>query len=169
MSELLPGMMQDDFQLTLNHIRRRMRTCNHGAEVVSVTPQKTIERLSHADVAARVDRAAHALAGLGIEQGDRVGTFAWNNQRHFELYMAIPCTGAVLHTLNVRLFSEQLVYIINHAEDRVIFLDDVLVPLMEELAPELECVEHYVVIGDGDADGLPGALRYEELLARGGT
>ena len=62
---------------------------------------------------------------LGVEQGDRVGTFAWNNQRHFELYMAIPCTGAVLHTLNVRLFSEQLVYIINHAEDRVIFLDDV--------------------------------------------
>ncbi len=130
-----------------------------------MTPQKTVERVSHAELAERVDRAAHALAGLGIEQGDRVGTFAWNNQRHFELYMAIPCTGAVLHTLNVRLFSEQLVYIINHAEDRVIFLDDVLVPLMEELAPELQCVEHYVVIGDGDADGLPGALRYEELLA----
>ena len=168
MSDLLPGMMQDDFQLTLNHIRRRMRRCNHGAEVVSVTPQKTVERLSHAELAERVDRAAHALAGLGVEQGDRVGTFAWNNQRHFELYMAVPCTGAVLHTLNVRLFSEQLVYIINHAEDRVIFLDDVLVPLMEELAPELECVEHYVVIGDGEAGGLPGALRYEELLADAG-
>ena len=168
MSELLQGMMQDDFQLTLNHIRRRMRRCNHGAEVVSVTPQKTIERLSHAQLAARVDRAAHALARLGVEQGDRVGTFAWNNQRHFELYMAIPCTGAVLHTLNVRLFSEQLVYIINHAEDRVIFLDDVLVPLMEELAPELGCVEHFVVIGDGEAPGLPGALRYEELLAEAG-
>ncbi len=168
MSDLLPGMMQDDFQLTLNHIRRRMRSCNHGAEVVSVTPQKTVERLSHAELAERVDRVAHALAGLGVEQGDRVGTFAWNNQRHFELYMAVPCTGAVLHTLNVRLFSEQLVYIINHAEDRVIFLDDVLVPLMEELAPELECVEHYVVIGDGEAGGLPGALRYEELLADAG-
>ncbi len=168
MSDLLPGMMQDDFQLTLNHIRRRMRSCNHGAEVVSVTPQKTVERLSHAELAERVDRAAHALAGLGVEQGDRVGTFAWNNQRHFELYMAVPCTGAVLHTLNVRLFSEQLVYIINHAEDRVIFLDDVLVPLMEELAPELECVEHYVVIGDGEAGGLAGALRYEELLADAG-
>jgi len=163
--ETVPGMMQDDFQLTLNHIRWRMRTCNSGAEVVSVTPEQGIERISHRDLADRVDRVAHALARLGVGQGDRVGTFAWNNQRHFELYMGIPCTGAVLHTLNVRLFAEQLVYIINHAEDRVIFVDQALVPLMEGLAPELETVEHYVVIGDGEAEGLPGALRYEELLA----
>jgi fatty-acyl-CoA synthase len=165
---MLPGMMQDEFQLTLNHVRWRMRSCNFGAEVVSVTPEKTVERISHGELADRVDRVAHALQRLGIQQGDRVGTFAWNNQRHFELYMAIPCTGAVLHTLNVRLFSEQLVYIINHAEDRVIFVDAALVPLMEELAPELECVEHYVIIGDVDAPGLPGALRYEELLADAG-
>ena len=169
MRETVPSMMQDDFQLTLNHIRWRMRSCNEGAEVVSVTPDKAVERISHRDLADRVDRVAHALARLGIGQGDRVGTFAWNNQRHFELYMGIPCTGAVLHTLNVRLFAEQLVYIINHAEDRVIFVDEALVPLMEGLAPELECVEHYVVIGDGDADGLPGALRYEELLAEAGA
>ena len=130
------GLMQDDFQLTLNHIRRRMRSCNLGAEVVSVTPPATVERISHAALAERVDRAgARARARSASSQGDRVGTFAWNNQRHFELYMAIPCTGAVLHTLNVRLFAEQLAYIINHAEDRVIFLDDSLVPLMEQLAP----------------------------------
>ncbi len=169
MTETVPGMMQDDFQLTLNHIRWRMRACNFGAEVVSVTPDHAIERISHSDLADRVDRVARALARLGVEQGDRVATFAWNNQRHFELYMGIPCTGAILHTLNVRLFSEQIVYIVNHAEDRVIFLDDTLVPLMEELAPELGCVEHYVVIGDGDAGGLPGALRYEELLEEAGS
>ena len=75
------------------------------------------------------------LGKLGVEPGDRVGTFAWNNQRHFELYMAIPCIGAVLHTLNIRLFEEQLTYIVNHAEDKVIFVDDSLVPLLEPLAP----------------------------------
>src|SRR5690242_13615985 len=115
--------MQDDFPLTLNHIRRRMGSCNHGAQVISVTPERELVRASHGEIAARVDRLAGALASLGVEQGDRVGTFAWNNQRHFELYMAVPCTGAVLHTLNVRLFAEQLVYIINHAEDKVIFVD----------------------------------------------
>jgi fatty-acyl-CoA synthase len=162
-------MMQDDFPLTLNHIRRRMQSCNHGAEVVSVTPGHTVERVSHRELSERVDRLAGALARLGVEQGDRVGTFAWNNQRHFELYMAIPCTGAVLHTLNVRLFAEQLVYIINHAEDKVVFVDGPLVELMERLAPQLETVEHYVVMGDADAGNLPGALSYEELLADAGS
>ena len=120
------------------------------------------------------------LGKLGIEQGDRVGTFAWNNQRHFELYMAVPCVGAVLHTLNIRLFEEQLTYIVNHAEDKVIFVDDSLVPLLAKLAPSFQNVRHYVVMGNAaqpapDPDqaqttspaemGLPNALRYEELLA----
>ena len=169
MTEMLEGMMQNDFPLTLNHIRRRMRTCNLGAEVVSVTPERAVERVSHRELAERVDRVADALSRLGVEQGDRVGTFAWNNQRHFELYMAVPCTGAVLHTLNVRLFEEQLVYIINHAEDRVVFVDGSLVELMGKLAPQLKSVEHYVVMGDADAGSLPGALRYEELLAGAGS
>ena len=88
------------------------------------------------------------LGKLGIEPGDRVGTFAWNNQRHFELYMAVPCVGAVLHTLNIRLFEEQLIYIVNHAEDKVIFVDDSLVPMLEKLAPSLGGVRHYVLMGD---------------------
>src|SRR5208282_626528 len=79
------------------------------------------------------------------------------------------CTGAVLHTLNVRLFAEQLTYIINHAEDRLIFVDDSLVELMEQLAPTIPNVEHFVVMGDGDAGGLPNVLRYEELLAEAGA
>jgi fatty-acyl-CoA synthase len=168
MTEMLEGLMQNDFQLTLNHIRRRMASCNQGSEVVTLLPDGSVQRASHAEVAARVDRLARALAALGVEQGDRVATFAWNNQRHLELYFAAPCIGAVLHTLNIRLFEEQLTYIVNHAEDRVIFVDDSLVPLLEKLAPSFETVRNYVVMGDGDAGSLPNALRYEELLEQAG-
>ncbi len=169
MTQMLRGLMQDDFQLTLDHMLRRMRTCNSGAEVVSVTSDGTgVQRASQPEIAARVDRLARALGALGVEQGDRVATFAWNNQRHFELYLAVPCTGAVLHTLNVRLFEEQLTYIVNHAEDRVIFVDESLVPTLAKLAPSFTTVERYVVMGDGPADGLPDALRYEDLLAEAG-
>jgi fatty-acyl-CoA synthase len=168
MTEKLMGLMQDDFPLTLNHIRRRMRSYNEGAEVVTLLEGGGVARISQAELADRVDRLARALGALGIEQGDRVGTFAWNNQRHLELYFAVPCTGSVLHTLNVRLFAEQLTYIVNHAEDRVIFVDDSLVPVLEELAPTFKTVEHYVVLGDGDAGTLQGALRYEELLEQAG-
>ncbi len=169
MTQMLQGLMQDDFQLTLNHILRRMRTCNAGAELVSVTQDGGVQRASHPEVAQRIDRLARALSGLGVQQGDRVGTFAWNNQRHFELYMAVPCTGAVLHTLNVRLFEEQLTYIVNHAGDSVIFVDGSLVPTLAKLAPSFTSVEHYVVMGDADTEALPGALRYEELLAEAGA
>ena len=103
-----------------------------------------------------------------MSQGDRVATFAWNNQHHLELYFAIPCTGAVLHTLNIRLFEEQLTYIVEHAEDRVIFVDDSLVPVLEKLAPTFSGVEHYVVMGDGDTGALPNALRYEQLMEEAG-
>ena len=127
-----------------------------------------VERATFAEISGRIDRLARVLDGLGVEPGERIGTFAWNNQRHFELYFAIPCLGAVLHTLNIRLFEEQLTYIVNHAEDRVIFVDDSLVPVLEKLAPSFATVEHYVVMGDGDAGSLPNALRYEELLEQAG-
>jgi fatty-acyl-CoA synthase len=86
---MLKGLMQDDFPLTLDHILRRMRSVHPDAEVVTLTPQGTTERATFAETAARVDMLARALGNLGIEPGDRVGTFAWNNQRHFELYMEI--------------------------------------------------------------------------------
>ena len=165
MGAMLEGLMQD-FPLTLHHLRHRMRTCHPAAEVVTLTPQGTV-RASFQEVSERVDRLAHALGRLGIEPGDRVATFAWNNQRHFELYMAVPCVGAVLHTLNIRLFAEQLTYIVNHADDQVIFVDDSLVPILEKLAPSFSGVRHFVIMGDtvGAADSsLPNALRYEELL-----
>jgi fatty-acyl-CoA synthase len=161
---MLEGLMQDDFPLTLQHVRRRMRDCHPRAQVATLTEGGTV-RASFGEISERVDRLARVLRRLGIEPGERVGTFAWNNQRHFELYMAVPCIGAVLHTLNVRLFAEQIVYIVNHASDRVIFVDDSLVPVLEKLAPELPAVEHYVLLGDGNSGSLPNVLRYEELLA----
>jgi len=165
---MLRGLMQDDFPLTLNHIRRRLAGYNPGAEVLTLQPDGSVRRAEHARVAERSDRLARALAKLGVQQGERVATFAWNNQRHFELYFAVPCTGAVLHTLNIRLFEEQLAYIVNHAEDRIVFVDDSLVAMLERIAPRLPGVRHYVVMGDGDAGSLPGALRYEELLEDAG-
>jgi fatty-acyl-CoA synthase len=167
---MLAGLMQDDFPLTLHHVLHRMRSVHPGAEVVTLTDRGTV-RATYGEVSERVDRLARVLDRLGVKQGDRVGTFAWNNQRHLELYMAVPCVGAVLHTLNIRLFAEQLTYIVNHAEDGLIFVDDSLVPILQELAPTFDGVRHYVVMGDPDSDlssSLPGALRYEELLEEAG-
>jgi fatty-acyl-CoA synthase len=165
---MLEGLMQDDFPLTLHHPLHRMRSVHPSAQVVTLTDAGTV-RASFGEVAERVDRLARVLERLGVRQGDRVGTFAWNNQRHLELYMAVPCVGAVLHTLNVRLFAEQLTYIVNHAEDGVIFVDDSVVPILQELAASFEGVRHYVVMGDGEVGSLPNALRYEDLLEEAGA
>jgi fatty-acyl-CoA synthase len=164
---MLQGLMQDDFQLTLHHPLHRMRSVHPSAEVVTLTDDGVI-RASYGEVAERVDRLARVLEKLGVKQGDRVGTFAWNNQRHLELYMAVPCVGAVLHTLNIRLFAEQIAYIVNHAQDGVIFVDDSVVALLEPLVPTFEGVRHYVVMGGGDSGSLPNVLRYEELLEQVG-
>jgi fatty-acyl-CoA synthase len=168
MTQPLQGLMQDDFPLTLHHILHRLRRTSPSKEVVTLTTAEEVERSTFGEIAERVDRLARVLERLGVEPGDRVGTFAWNNRRHLELYFAIPCVGAVLHTLNIRLFEEQLTYIVNHAEDKVIFVDDSLVPQLEKLAPSFEHVTHYVVMGDGDTGTLPNALNYEQLLEEAG-
>jgi fatty-acyl-CoA synthase len=165
----LQGLMQHDAPLDLQHAFRRLATMHANAgEVVTLrTPDGEVDRVPYRDVADRSKRLAQALDGLGIQQGDRVATFMWNNHQHVEAYLAIPCMGAVLHTLNLRLFEEQLIYIVNHAKDRVIILDDSLVPLLGKVADQLECVEHLIVVGDGDASALGReVLRYEELLAQ---
>ena len=161
------GLMQDDFQLNLQYVLSRMRTFSGAGEVVTLGDDG-LQRVLHGEVVERVDRLARALHTLGIERGDRIGTFAWNSQRHLECYLAIPAIGAVLHTINLRLFAEQIVYVVNHAEDRVVFVDDTLVPALERLAPQLAGVEHFVVIGDGPTGDLPRAIRYDELLAAAG-
>jgi fatty-acyl-CoA synthase len=160
---MLPGLMQDDFQLTLQHVLRRMRTFPDAGEVATLT-DGGVTRARHGEIVERIDRLARALRTLGVRRGERVGTFAWNSQRHFECYFAIPCVGAVLHTINLRLFPEQIAYIINHAEDRIVFIDDSLAPALAPLAAALPHVEHFVVMGDGPTGDLPRVLRYEELL-----
>src|SRR4051812_14079510 len=160
---MLEGLMQHDHPLTLQHVLWRMRTMNGDAQVVTLT-EDGATRTSYAELAERVDRLAHALRELGVGPGDRVATFAWNSQRHLELYLAVPCIGAVLHTLNIRLFPEQLTYVANHAQDGVVFVDDCLVDTLAAVAPTFESVRAYVVMGDGGAGELPSALRYERLL-----
>ena len=161
---MLEGLVQHDHPLTLKHILDRMRRLYSESQVVTLTEGGT-ERATYAEVCERIDRLCAALASLGVGEGDRVATFAWNSQRHLEAYMGVPCMGAVLHTLNIRLFEEQLTYIANHAEDKVVLVDDSLVPVLEKVAPTFETVQHWIVMGDGDAGSLPNALRYEELIA----
>src|SRR5579863_7814318 len=110
---MLPGLMQDDFQLNLPYVLSRMRTFPGAGEVVTLGDDAP-QRVGHGEVVERVDRLAKALGTLGIKRGDRVGTLAWNSQRHLECYLAIPCVGAVLHTINPRLFPEQVAFVINH-------------------------------------------------------
>jgi fatty-acyl-CoA synthase len=160
----MPESTMQDFPLTIQHILGRMRTVSRDSEVATLTDDG-VTRATYGEIVERVDRLCAALAALGVKQGDRVATFSWNTQQHLELYLAVPCMGAVLHTLNIRLFPEQLTYIVNHAEDKVVFVDESLVEPLAKLAPDLETVERFVVIGDGDAGSLPEPLRYEELLA----
>ncbi|MFN2539479.1 MAG: long-chain fatty acid--CoA ligase, partial [Mycobacteriales bacterium] len=125
---------------------------------------------TYAEVGARAIRLAHALRGLGVVEGDRVGTFLWNTKEHLEAYLAVPSMGGVLHTLNLRLFPEQLAYVINHAEDKVVIVDATVLPLLLKVADELTTVESYVLVGDGDAAALGRPVhRYEELLAEAPT
>ncbi|MFL5894102.1 MAG: AMP-binding protein, partial [Thermoleophilaceae bacterium] len=162
---MLEGLMQDDYQLTVRHVLERVRRFGADGEVVTLEGEGDVRRAPYPEIADRADRLASALAKLGVRGGDRVGTFMWNNQEHFEAYLAVPSMGAVLNTVNVRLFPEQICYIINHASDRILFVDDSLVEALEPHAGELKSVEHFIVVGDGDAADLPNALRYEELLA----
>jgi len=116
------------------------------------------------EVTERAERLARALRHLGVGEGDRVGTFCWNHQEHMEAYLAVPSMGAVLHTLNIRLFPEQLAYVINHAGDKVIIVDGSLIPLLAKVRGELTTVETIIVRGEGDRDLLGATLDYEELL-----
>src|SRR5581483_1364824 len=157
-----------DTPLTINAILRHGRRVHAASECVTFTGTGT-RRATYAEVADNADRLAAALSRLGIGPGDRVGTFMWNDQEHLEAYFAVPCMGAVLHTLNIRLAPEQLVHVVNHAEDRIVIVDDSLVPAIAAVAGELATVEAWVVVGDGDASALAAAgrpvHRYHELLA----
>ncbi|WP_201983185.1 3-(methylthio)propionyl-CoA ligase [Hymenobacter rubidus] len=138
-------------------------------EVVSRLPEGGIHRYTYAAANRRSKQLAQALQKLGMANGDRVGTLAWNTHRHFELYYGVAGIGAVCHTINPRLFPEQLVYIINHAEDRLLFFDLTFLPLVERLAPVCPTVEKWVLMAGPEhlpkQSALPGLCSYEDLLA----
>jgi fatty-acyl-CoA synthase len=155
-----------DFPLTIPHLFQRAERLFPEKEVVTVTHTGK-ERTTYGEWADRTRRLGGVLDTLGISGSGRAATFGWNTARHLECYFAIPCTGRVLHTLNIRLFPEQITYIVNHAEDEVIFADRSLLALLAPLLSTFETVRHIVVMDDGKGD-LPDDPRiadYEALLA----
>ena len=160
-----------EFPLTLATILRHGTEVHGDGRVITATADGSREQ-TYADLGRRAARLANALRGLGISGDQRVGTFQWNNAEHLEAYLAIPSMGAVLHTLNIRLFPEQLTYIANHAEDKVVIVDDSLVDLLAKHLATFETVEHVVVAGPHEAsanlDGLRASGKqvhlYDDLL-----
>src|SRR5665213_3706253 len=159
----MKSTMQDAPLLISNILRHGQLT--HGESQVITIEAGGHRSATFDEVAGRAEKLAKALKKLGVKDGDRVGTFCWNNQGHMEAYLAIPCMGAVLHTLNIRLPAEQLAYVINHAEDRVIIVDASLIPLLAAVKDELKTVETIIVAGEGDTSALGETLSYERLLA----
>jgi len=150
------GLMMD-YPLTLQHFLERAGRLFPNQEIVTRTADGA-HRYRYREYYARTHRLAHVLKQLGVQPGDRVGTLCWNTHQHLELYFGITCYGAVIHTLNMRLSCDDLAYIISHAEDRVIFVDQSLAPLLDQIRDRIWCVERFVVIGGG-------ADEYESLLA----
>ncbi len=161
------GLMMDMPLLIPSMIGHAAR-CHAEVEIASLTVEGPMHRYTWGDCHARVKQLANALEALGVEQGDRVATLAWNSYRHLELYYGISGMGAVCHTVNPRLFREQIVYIINHAADRFIFTDTTFVPLLEEMLDEIGGVEGFIVMTDEahmPETTLPNVLCYETLMA----
>jgi fatty-acyl-CoA synthase len=158
------GLMMD-YPLTLPHILERSAKIYPAKEIASRVPDGSIHRYTYFDFYRRVHCLAQVLRKLEVQAGDRIGTLCWNSSRHLELYFAVPCSGCVLHTLNLRLAADQLTYIANHAEDRVIFVDASLLPILEAIRGQLASVRHIVVLNDLGQKLPPGTLDYETLLA----
>ncbi len=152
-----------DAPLLISGILRHGQVVYGDSLVVTVTADG-YRQASFAEVAARAEQLAKALGRLGIGDSDRVGTFMWNDQEHLEAYLAVPSMGAVLHTLNIRLFPEQLAYVVNHAEDKVVIVDASVAPLFARVRADCPTVEHVIVVGQGSTEGLGETLAYEDLV-----
>jgi fatty-acyl-CoA synthase len=164
---MLRGMMMDR-PLLVSSVIDYAADIYPDVEIVSNTVEGGIHRYSYRASRERIGRLANALVGLGVKPGDRVATLAWNGYRHFELYFAIAGIGAVCHTINPRLFPEQITYIANHAEDTTLFFDLTFLPLVEKLKPALKTIKTYVLMTDREhmpANGIAGLLCYEGLLS----
>src|SRR5512134_2416771 len=161
------GLMMER-PLLITEIMRFADRNHPDLEIVSVTMDTPRHRCTWRDVFRRTRQLANALTAAGVKPGDRVASLAWNDHRHLELYYAVSCMGAVMHTVNPRLFPEQLEYIINHAADRLLFIDVTLLPLLEVLKGKTPCVEKIVVMTSEAA--LPAPVRgklpsYEAFIA----
>src|SRR5947209_10601635 len=156
-----PGLMMHT-PLLVRGIAERAETLFATRTGASVAADGSVERVTYAEVGGRARRLASALTELGIRSGDRVATFGWNSQRHLEVDLAVPAMGAVLHTLNIRLFDDDLHYVVSHAGDRLVFLDASLADRM----PHFDGVEREVLMPDAPAER-PGALPYEDLISGG--
>jgi fatty-acyl-CoA synthase len=159
-----------DVPLLISRILTHGSAIHGTSQVITWTGEGEPQRRSYAEIGDRAAQLAHALReDLGVEDDDRVATLMWNNAEHVEAYFGIPSMGAVLHTLNLRLPAEQLVFIVNHAADRVIIANGSLLPLLAPLLPHLPTVEHVVVSGPGDRSLLEGVSvqvhEYDELIA----
>ncbi|WP_332767167.1 long-chain-fatty-acid--CoA ligase [Phenylobacterium sp.] len=161
----MQGLMQD-WPLTVEKIIDHAKAWHGGREVVSRSVEGPIVRTTYAQIHARAQRVSNALLALGVQPGDRVATLAWNTGRHIEAWYGIMGIGAVCHTLNPRLFAEQLCYIVNHAEDKLIFTDLTFLPVLLENRPKMPTVQHIVVLTDPDhmPKDVPGALCFETLV-----
>jgi len=158
------GLMQDR-PLLITSLVEYAASVHGDTEIVSRLSDGT-HRSNWRTIHSRSKRLAKALLSHGVKPGDRVATLAWNSHRHLELYYAVSGIGAVLHTVNPRLFPDQLAYIFNHAEDTWLFFDALFLPLVEKLRSHLPSVKHYVLLTDeAGAHGVPGVSSYEALLA----
>ena len=144
-----------DYKLNLPAILRRADQLYSKKEIVTRRPDKSFHRYSYADFVSRAKKLSVALKGLGLADGDRVGTLAWNTYGHLEAYFGIPCAGAVLHTLNPRQHEDDLAFIANHAEDKVMTVDEPLVPVFEQFREKAEPIQHVVVFHYSDGANLP--------------
>jgi len=162
----LPGLMMD-YPLTLDRILEFANRLHPHKKISTQLADGSFHHYTYADMYRRAKRLGNVLTQLGVEPGDRVASFSWNNYQHLELYFAIPCSGAVCHTLNIRLSGDQLIYIINHAEDKIIFVDASLLPAMEAIAHKIKGVRKFVLFNapPGTATKLPHVLYYEDLIA----
>ncbi len=161
----MQGLMMD-YPLTLQHAYSRAVSIFSRKEIVTRT-DTGLHRYTYREWGKRTAQLAHALHSAGVQPGERIATFGWNTYRHLELYYAVPCLGAVLHTLNIRLFTEQLVYIINNAEDKIILVDGDLVPVLEGVVDQLSTVKQYVIMGEAphSTSKLQPAVDYETFIA----
>jgi len=155
------GLMMD-YQLTLPAILGRAEELFGHREIVTRLPDRSIHRYAYSDFVARAKKLAVALENLGVEKGDRVATLCWNHRQHLEAYFGVPCRGAVLHTLNLRLHPDDLAYIVDHAGDKVLLVDENLLPVFEKIKDRVN-LEHVVVVSENGA-APDGAYSYEALL-----